>query len=77
MNKEELFEALSDIDDQKIKDARDFSKKKTHSAQIRWAAAAACIVLILTAAIGFPYLRSSSINSHSGGNASNLTLARA
>ena len=56
MKKEELFEALGDLDAKSVKEAREYTKEKKQL-RIRWGLLAACAALVLFAAIGIPILR--------------------
>lgn len=50
MKKEELYEAIGNIDDTYIEEAHTSKQKSPRSLWIKWAAAAACLCLILAAA---------------------------
>lgn len=54
MKKEDLFEALEDIDEKSVKEAREYKGKKKIRRWTRWGALAACIVICLIAAVAVP-----------------------
>ena len=56
MKKEKLFEALSDIDETSVREAREYQVQKK-PVWIRWTALAACAALVLLAIFGIPALK--------------------
>ncbi len=56
MKKEELFEALADIDEASVREAREYRVQK-RPVWIRWTALAACAALVLLAVFGIPWLK--------------------
>jgi len=56
MKAEELYEAIGDINDNYINDARIATKKKSHPVWLKWCAIAACLCLIVAGAFAiFPH----------------------
>ena len=56
MKKEELFEALADIDEASVREAREYTVKKK-PVWVRWTALAACAAVVLLAVFGIPLLK--------------------
>lgn len=59
MKKEELFEAIEDIDPNSIKKARDYKGRKK-PVWVAWVAVAACAAIIVGAIMGVPAIRNNS-----------------
>lgn len=50
MKKEQLYEAIGDINENYINDAHMTAKKKSHSVWVKWVAMAACLCLVVVGA---------------------------
>lgn len=51
MKKEQLYEALGEINENYISDAHQTTKKKTHPVWVKWGAMAACLCLVVVGAV--------------------------
>lgn len=56
MKKEQLYEALGEINENYITDAHQTAKKKNRAVWVKWAAMAACLCLVVAAAFVVPNL---------------------
>ncbi len=56
MKKEELFEALEDVDANDVRNAKEYKRRKT-PVWVKWTAIAACAALLIGAIVGIPALR--------------------
>ncbi len=56
MKKEELFEALEDVDANDVRNAKEYKRHKT-PVWVKWTAIAACAALLIGAIVGIPALR--------------------
>lgn len=61
MKKEQLYEALGEINENYINDANQTVKKKTRAVWVKWVAMAACLCLVVSGAFVLPRLQRDSV----------------
>lgn len=61
MKKEQLYEAIGNINENYINDAHKTAKKKSHPVWLKWVAMAACLCLVVSGAFVLPRLQSDSV----------------